>query len=110
MLVARRRQLLEMRIAEQNCSRVAPARIRSQIREHIEWLNRCLAELDDDLNQRVRSSPLWRERDDLLRSVPGVGPVLSTTVLADLPELGLLSHKKLVPLVGLAPLNKDSGQ
>lgn len=110
MLVARRRQLLEMRVAEQNRSRGTPPRIRSQIREHIEWLNRCLAELDDDLNQRVRSSPLWRERDDLLRSVPGVGPVLSATLLADLPELGSLSHKKLAALVGLAPLNHDSGQ
>ena len=110
MLVARRRQLLEMRVAEQNRSRGTPQRIRSQIREHIEWLNRCLAELDDELNQRVRSSPLWRERDDLLRSVPGVGPVLSATLLADLPELGILSHKKLAALVGLAPLNQDSGQ
>src|SRR5207249_2946346 len=110
MLVARRRQLLEMRVAEQNRSRGTPPRIRSQIREHIEWLNRCLADLDDDLNQRVRSSPLWRERDDLLRSVPGVGPVLSATLLADLPELGSLSHKKLAALVGLAPLNQDSGQ
>src|SRR5438552_6607252 len=106
-LVARRRQLMEMRVAEQNRSRGTPPRIRAQIREHVEWLNRCLAELDDDLNQRVRSSPLWRERDDLLRSVPGVGPVLSATLLADLPELGILSHKKLAALVGLAPLNQD---
>src|SRR6202521_5731641 len=85
-LVARRRQLLEMRVAEQNRSRGVPPRIRAQIREHITWLNRCLADLDRELGQLVRSSPVWRERVDLLRSTPGVGPVLSATMLADLPE------------------------
>jgi transposase len=110
LLVARRRQLMEMRVAEQNRSRGAPPRIRSQIREHIEWLNRHLAELDRELGQRVRSSPVWRERDDLLRSTPGVGPVLSATLLADLPELGTVSHKEIAALVGLAPLNQDSGK
>ncbi len=109
-LVARRRQLLEMRVAEQNRSRGVPPRIRAQIREHITWLNRCLAELDRELGQLVRSSPVWRERVDLLRSTPGVGPVLSATMLADLPELGTLSHKQIAALVGLAPLNQDSGK
>ncbi len=109
-LVARRRQLLEMRVAEQNRSRGVPPRIRAQIREHITWLNRCLAELDRELGQLVRSSPVWQERVDLLRSTPGVGPVLSATMLADLPELGTLSHKQIAALVGLAPLNQDSGK
>jgi transposase len=109
-LVARRRQLLEMRVAEQNRSRGVPPRIRAQIREHITWLNRCLAELDREVSQLVRSSPIWRERVDLLRSTPGVGPVLSATMLADLPELGTLSHKQIAALVGLAPLNQDSGK
>jgi transposase len=109
-LVARRRQLMEMRVAEQNRSRGAPARIRLQIREHIAWLNRQIDELDRDIGQRVRSSPAWRERDDLLRSTPGVGPVLSATLLSDLPELGTISHKQLAALVGLAPLNQDSGK
>ncbi len=109
-LVARRRQLLEMRVAEQNRSRGVPPRIRAQIREHITWLNRCLADLDRELGQFVRSSPVWRERVDLLRSTPGVGPVLSATMLADLPELGTLSHKQIAALVGLAPLNQDSGK
>jgi transposase len=109
-LVARRRQLLEMRVAEQNRSRGVPPRIRTQIREHVAWLNRCLAELDRDLGQLVRSSPVWRERVDLLRSAPGVGPVLSATMLADLPELGTLNHKQIAALVGLAPLNQDSGK
>jgi transposase len=109
-LVARRRQLLEMRVAEQNRSRGVPPRIRAQIREHITWLNRCLADLDHELGQLVRSSPVWRERVDLLRSTPGVGPILSATMLADLPELGTLSHKQIAALVGLAPLNQDSGK
>ena len=109
-LVARRRQLMEMRVAEQNRSRGAPARIRSQIREHIEWLNRQMDDLDRDIDQRVRSSRVWRERDDLVRSTPGVGPVLSATLLADLPELGTVSHKAIAALVGLAPLNQDSGK
>jgi transposase len=109
-LVARRRQLLEMRVAEQNRSRGVPPRIRAQIREHVTWLNRCLTELDRELGQLVRSSPVWRERVDLLRSTPGVGPVLSATMLADLPELGTLSHKQIAALVGLAPLNQDSGK
>jgi transposase len=101
---------MEMRVAEKNRSRGAPARIRLQIREHIAWLNRQIDELDRDIGQRVRSSPAWRERDDLLRSTPGVGPVLSATLLSDLPELGTISHKQLAALVGLAPLNQDSGK
>jgi transposase len=109
-LVARRRQLMEMRVAEQNRSRGTPARIRSQIREHVEWLNRQIDELDHDIGQRIRSSPAWRERDDLYRSTPGVGPVLSATLLADLPELGSISDKQIAALVGLAPLNQDSGK
>ena len=109
-LIARRRQLLEMRVAEQNRSRGAPARIRAQIREHVDWLNRQIDGLDQEISQRVRSSPAWRERDAVYRSAPGVGPVLSTTLLADLPELGTLSHKKIAALVGLAPLNQDSGK
>jgi transposase len=110
MLVARRRQLLEMRVAEQNRSRGTPARIRAQIREHVEWLNHQIDELDDEIGQRVRSSPAWRERDDLYRSTPGVGPVLSATLSADLPELGSVSHKQIAALVGLAPFNQDSGK
>jgi transposase len=110
LLVARRRQLMEMRVAEQNRSRGAPARIRTQIREHVDWLNRQIDELDDEIGERVRSSPAWRERDDLYRSTPGVGPVLSATLLADLPELGTVPHKQIAALVGLAPLNQDSGK
>src|SRR4030095_6649450 len=72
--------------------------------------NRQIAELDQEIGQHVRSSPVWRERDDLYRSAPGVGPVLSATLLADLPELGTVPHKQIAALVGLAPLNQDSGK
>ena len=109
-VVARRRQLMEMRVAEQNRSRGTPARIRAQIREHVDWLNRQIDELDHEIDQRVRSSPAWRERDDLYRSTPGVGPVLSATLLADLPELGTVPNKQIAALVGLAPFNQDSGK
>jgi len=101
---------MEMRVAEQNRSRGTPARIRSQIHEHVEWLNRQIDELDHDIGQRIRSSPAWQERDDLYRSTPGVGPVLSATLLADIPELGGVSDKQIAALVGLAPLNQDSGK
>ena len=97
-LVARRRQLLEMRVAEQNRSRGTPAPIRDQIREHVEWLNHQIDELDHEIGQRVRSSPAWRERDDLYRSTPVVGPVLSATLLADLPELGSVPTSRSPPL------------
>ena len=109
-LIARRRQLVEMRVAEQNRARGAPGRIRAQIREHVDWLNRQIDGLDREIGQCVRSSPAWREREAVYRSAPGVGPVLSTTLLADLPELGTVSNKKIAALVGLAPLNQDSGK
>lgn len=108
-LLLRRRQLLEMLVAERNRLSSAPRRIRPQIQVHIEWLHQQLADLDQDLGELVRSSPVWREKEDLLRSVPGVGPVLATTLLASLPELGTLNRKQIAALVGVAPLNRDSG-
>jgi len=108
-LLARRRQLVEMRTAEQNRLGSAPRRVRVEIQAHITWLNRRLARVDADLNQAIRSSPLWRARDDVLRSTPGVGPVLATTLLADLPELGTLTRQRIAALTGVAPLNRDSG-
>jgi transposase len=108
-LLLRRRQLLEMLVAEKNRLTTAPRRIRPQIQTHIEWLHQQVADLDQDLGQLIRSSPVWREKDDLLRSVPGVGPVLATTLLASLPELGTLNRKQIAALVGVAPLNRDSG-
>src|SRR6185436_1485599 len=87
-LVARRRQLVEMLTAETNRQRTAPAALRPQLEEHVRWLRRQLGDLDRGLTAAVRASPAWRAQEDLLRSVPGVGPVLSATLLAQVPELG----------------------
>lgn len=108
-LLTRRRQLVEMKVAEENrLSRASPA-VRKSLREHLDWLKQQLDDLDGDLKKLLRESPLWRERDDLLRGVPGVGPVLSATLLAELPELGKLGRKQVAALVGVAPFNRDSG-
>jgi transposase len=113
-LVARRRQLMEMLTAEQHrlvtaAVQHAPEVLRDQLGEHIEWLRRQLKDIDADLEQQVHASPLWREREDLLRSIPGIGPVTSATLLSHLPELGHLNRKAIAKLVGVAPLNRDSG-
>lgn len=108
-LVMRRRQLVEMLTAERNRLRTAARAVRRDIQQHIRWLERRLGDLDGDLGQAIRSSPMWQEQDDLLQSTPGVGPVASATLLAQLPELGRLSHKEIAALVGVAPLNRDSG-
>lgn len=108
-LLTRRRQLLEMRTAEQNRVGSAPASVRPRIRAHLTWLTRELVSLDDDLATAIRQSPVWCEKDDLLQSTPAVGPVLATTLLAELPELGTLNRKQIAALVGVAPLNRDSG-
>ena len=84
--------------------------MRRDLREHLHWLDKRIAEFDRELRNRLRASPIWRQKDTLLRSIPGVGPVLSTTLLADVPELGTLNHKQLAALIGVAPLNRDSGQ
>jgi len=108
-LVTRRQQLIEMLTAEKN--RLASARrtIRKNLRSHIAWLERALEQADTDLAEAIRQSPVWCEKEALLRSVPGIGPVLTTTLLANLPELGTLTHKQIAALVGVAPLNRDSG-
>lgn len=108
-LVTRRRQLIEMLTAEKN--RLASARVivRTQLRAHITWLEQALDQANTDLAEAIRQSPVWREKEELLRSVPGIGPVLTTTLLANLPELGTLTHKQIAALVGVAPLNRDSG-
>ncbi len=112
-LLARRRQLLDMLQAEKNrLGQVfgrGHARVRKSLKTHVAYLERELRIADSDLGAMVRQSPAWRERDDLLRSVPGVGPVLSRTLLADLPELGRLSRREIAKLVGVAPLSRDSG-
>ena len=108
-LVARRRQLVEMITAEKNRLRTAAKRIRPKVQEHISWLEESLEDLDRDLGEFIRSSPMWNGKDQLLRSTPGVGPVLSMTLLSDLPELGALNRGEIAALVGVAPFNRDSG-
>jgi transposase len=108
--LARRRQLLEMLQAEEQRLAVAVRGLRPQIQQHVEWLRRQLRDLDGELQGLLRASPIWREQENLLRTVPGVGPVLATTLLADLPELGRLNRRQIAALVGVAPLNRDSGQ
>ena len=108
-LVDRRRQLMEMLTSERNRLRTAPKRLHSQINEHIGWLDSKVEGLNKDLEELIRSTPMWRARDDLLRSVPGVGRVLCSTLIAHLPELGSLSRGQIAALVGVAPLNRDSG-
>ena len=110
-LLARRRQIVEMLVAEKN--RLANNHDRAVVKDlnaHIAWLERRLKASDDELQRVLKASPAWRERDDLLRSVPGVGPVLSLTLLAQLPELGQLNRREIAKLVGVAPFNWDSGQ
>lgn len=108
-LVTRRRQVMEMLTAEKNRLRTTAPAVRDHVKEHILWLERSLSDLDKELEQAIHSSDIWRAQDDLLQSAPGVGPVLSTTLLAELPELGTLNRKEIAALVGVAPLNRDSG-
>ena len=108
-LLARRRQLVEMLTAERNRLGRAPKSIRRDIQEHVRWLERRLKGANHQLAQTIRTSPVWREKDKQLRSAPAVGPVLATTLLVDLPELGRLNRKEIAALVGVAPFNRDSG-
>lgn len=108
--LGRRRQLLEMLLAEEQRLGRATRTIRPQIQQHVEWLRSQLRDVDRGLQELIRTSPVWREHENLLRTTPGVGPVLATTLLADLPELGRLNRRQIAALVGLAPLNWDSGQ
>ena len=109
-LVARRRQLIEMLGAERNRHQQArDPQLQRRIATHVRWLTKALAALDTDLDDTIRSSPIWRERDNLLQSVPGIGDVTAYTLLADLPELGRLDRRKIAALVGVAPFNRESG-
>src|SRR5262245_47752557 len=109
-LITRRSQLVTMLGAEQQRLRTTPPALRARVEAHVSWLRTERAALEEELAQTIQQTPLWRERDDLLRSVPGVGPTLATTLIADLPELGRLSRKQIAALAGVAPLNCDSGQ
>lgn len=108
-LLVRRRQIVEMITAERNRYPRAAPRIRREIREHIEYLQKSLQRADGELEQTIQESPLWRAKEDLLRSVPGIGPVVSRTLIAELPELGRLDQKQIAALAGVAPMARDSG-
>lgn len=108
-LSTRRRQLLEMIVAEKNRLSAAPKNVQRSIRDHIAYLQRRLKKTDDDIEHVVHSSEVWRQHDDLLQSFRGVGAVTSRTLLIELPELGTLSNKQIAALAGVAPLNRDSG-
>ena len=108
-LVARRHQVMTMLVAEKNRLSSATTAVRPSIEAHIAWLKQELDDLDQGLRQTLRQSAVWREKDDLLRSVPGVGEQISLTLLAYLPELGTLNRRQIAALVGVAPFNRDSG-
>jgi len=108
-LLGRRQQLVAMRTAEQNRLAGTSGRLQADMTAPIAWLNARLTALDDDLDTALRSSPRWRENDDLFQSAPGIGPVCARTLLLALPELGTLTRQKIATLVGVAPLTCDSG-
>ena len=110
-LTGRRGQLIEILTDEKN-RRAAAATdsVRDQIKEHIGWLEKRIAELDQQLKALLQSSACWQAKDQILQSVPGIGPVVSFSMIADLPELGTLNRQQISKLVGVAPLNRDSGQ
>jgi transposase len=108
-LLLRRRQVVEMLTAERNRLGTAPPRIHQAIQQHIAWLEGQLASLDDDLTQAIQQSAVGQATEAVLQSIPGVGPVLSRTLLGQVPELGTLGRKQIAALVGVAPFNCDSG-
>lgn len=109
-LLNRRRQLLDMLVAERQRFDLAHLKVRPQITNHIRWLEKQISRIDDDLSSRLRQSDLWRAKDQLLQSVPGIGPVVSRTLIAALPELGTISNQQIAALVGLAPMTNQSGR
>ena len=108
-LTARRHQVMTMLVSEKNRLGTAISAVRPRIEAHVTWLEQELDDLDHGLRETLRQSPVWREKDDLLRTVPGVGEQLSLTLLAHLPELGTLNRRQVAALVGVAPFNRDSG-
>ena len=109
--ITRRKQLVGMHTAESNrCKQVTEPNVKANIREHLDWLEEQIGSIDDDIDKTVRHSPLWREKDNLLQSIPGIGKIASRTLMAALPELGTLSNKQVASLVGLAPFARESGK
>jgi transposase len=109
-LLARRRQLMEMRTAEENRRPTLPVALRPGLEEHLPWFSEQIAAIDAAMTQTLRESPAWQAKEALLRSLPGIGPVVARTLLGELPELGELSRQEVAALAGVAPLNHDSGR
>ena len=108
-LITRRAQLKEMLTAEKNRMGVAPRTMRSSILKHVRWMESQVKELEAELNQVIEASPIWRAKEDLLTSVPGIGEVTAQSLIAMLPELGHVTAKRAAALVGVAPFARDSG-
>ena len=108
-LITRRRQLVDMLAAEKNRLKGTRKVMKKDVKRHITFLEKSIAKLEKDLQQAIKDSPIWRVNDDILQSVSGVGPTCSTTLLAQVPELGKLNRKQIAALIGVAPLNRDSG-
>jgi transposase len=109
-LVTRRNQLVKMRAAEKNrLARKTAPHIKISLKKTIEFLNRQIEDIEQEMNRAIKNIPTWRNKDKLLRKVPGIGPVTSLTLLASVPELGQLNRRQIASLIGVAPLNRDSG-
>ena len=108
-LVTRRRQLVEMLSTEKTRLKQVSKPIRQNVETHITWLKKQIREMDQDLSKTLKRSSVWRENDQIIQSVPGAGPILSINLLANVPELGTLNRRQIAALIGLAPLNRDSG-
>jgi transposase len=109
-LVTRRRQVIEILTGEKNRLNSARLGMKERVEKHIDWLNEELAELDKEIARYIQQSPMWKEKNDILTGIPGVGPVTGATLLAYLPELGEINRQEIAALVGVAPVNKDSGR
>jgi transposase len=108
-LVSRRRQLIDIRVMEQNRLHSAASSMQPRIRKHLDWLDEEISTIEQEISDFIQKTPLWAEKDALLQSMPGIGKVSSRTLLAEVPELGTLDRKKIAALVGVAPFNRDSG-
>ncbi len=109
-LVRRRSQLVAILTTEKNRLATAPNSIRHDIHEHIAWLKKRIDQLNQAIDKLIKQSPIWRAKDQLLKSAPGIGQVIASCIIAELPEIGTISNKEISALVGLAPLNRDSGK
>jgi transposase len=108
-IMMRRRQIVAMRTAEKNRLQQADPAVKERIKVHINWLEQELDDINKELKQMIESNPEWKEKNDIIQSVPGVGPNLAITILSDFPELGYLNRKQTAALSGVAPFNRDSG-